>query len=52
MIALTQEDCKVKATGKSYKSLEALIRTVRDDKIVQFDELYDRCAVAAAHQAG
>ena len=52
MTALIQEGCKVKATGKSYESLVAQIWTVRDGKIVQFDELYDSCAVAAAHQAG
>jgi ketosteroid isomerase-like protein len=48
VIALIQEGCKVKATGKSYETLVAHIWTVRDGMIVQFDELYDSATVAAA----
>ncbi len=48
VFVLIQEGCKVKATGKSYEILVAHIWTLRDGEIVQFDELYDSCAVAAA----
>jgi len=51
VIALIREACKVKSTGNSYETLVAHIRTVRDGMIVQFDELYDSCAVAAAYRA-
>ena len=48
---LIQEGCKVKSTGKSYDILVAHIWTVDKGKIVQFDELYDSCAVAEAYRA-
>jgi len=51
VIALIQEGCRVKSTGNSYETLVAHIWTVRDGMIVQFDELYDSCAVAAAYKA-
>jgi ketosteroid isomerase-like protein len=51
VIALIQEGCRVKETGKSYDVLVAHIWTVRDGKIVQFDELSDTWAVAGACQA-
>ena len=51
VIALIQEGCKVNATGKSYETLVAHIWTVQEGKIVQFDELYDSCAVAEAFKA-
>ena len=51
MIALIQEACKVKETGKDYDVLVAHIWTVHEGKIVRFDELSDTCAVAAACQA-
>ena len=51
VIALIQEGCKVVQTGKSYETLVAHIWTVQDGKVVQFDELYDSCAVAEAFKA-
>ena len=51
VIALIQEGCKVNETGKSYETLVAHIWTVQDGLIVQFDELYDSCAVAEAFVA-
>ncbi len=51
VIALIQEGCKVKQTGKDYDVLVAHIWTVHEGKIVRFDELSDTCAVAAACQA-
>jgi ketosteroid isomerase-like protein len=51
VIALIQEGCKVKETGKGYDVLVAHIWTVQGGKIVQFDELSDTCAVAGACQA-
>jgi hypothetical protein len=51
VIALIQEACKVNETGKRYETLVAHIWTVQDGKIIQFDELYDSCAVAAACRA-
>jgi ketosteroid isomerase-like protein len=51
VFVLIQEGCKVKCTGKSYETLVAHIWTVNDGQIIQFDELYDSCAVAAAYRA-
>jgi ketosteroid isomerase-like protein len=51
VIFLIDEACKVKETGKTYNTLVAQIWTVQDGKIVQFDELYDSCAVAEAYKA-
>ena len=51
VIALIQEGCKVKETGKGYDVLVAHIWTVQGGKLVQFDELSDTCAVAGACQA-
>jgi ketosteroid isomerase-like protein len=51
VIALIQEGCRVNETGKSYETLVAHIWTVQDGMIVQFDELYDSCAVAEAYRA-
>lgn len=51
VVFLIDEACKVTATGKTYSTLVAQIWTINDGKIVQFDELYDSCAVAAAFKA-
>ena len=48
VIALIQEGCKVNATGKSYDILVVHVWTVQGGLIVQFDEVYDSCAVAEA----
>ena len=51
VVFLIDEACTVKATGKTYNTLVAQIWTVNGGKVVQFDELYDSCAVAAAYVA-
>jgi len=48
VIALINESYRVVATGKAYVTDVAHIWTVEGDKVVQFDELYDSAAIAAA----
>ena len=51
VIVLAKESYKVKATGKTYESQVAHIWKVANNKVVQFDELYDSAAIAEAFRA-
>lgn len=51
VVVQINESYRVKATGKEYVTEVVHIWTIRDDKVVQFDELYDSAAIAAAFVA-
>lgn len=49
VVVLGRESYKVKATGKAYETDIAHIWKIAGGKAVQFDELYDSAAIAAAY---
>jgi ketosteroid isomerase-like protein len=51
VVVQINESYRVKATGKAYTTEVVHIWTIRDGKVMQFDELYDSAAIAEAFAA-
>jgi ketosteroid isomerase-like protein len=50
VVALGSYEWKVKATGKTWRSDFAHVFTIRDGKVVRFEEFTDSAAAAAAYE--
>jgi len=48
VVVQINESYRVKATGKAYVTEVVHIWTIRDNKVIRFDELYDSAAIAEA----
>jgi ketosteroid isomerase-like protein len=51
VVVQINESYRVKATGKAYVTEVVHIWTIRDGKVIRFDELYDSAAIAEAFTA-